>query len=63
MNFQALIECEGKDQWHEILSIDFEPKGGKIFVCVSHGPDECGLPFTCTGSILITGVKGFREKE
>lgn len=62
MNLQALIECEEKNQWHKVLSIDFEPKTGRIFVCISHGPDECGLPLTCTSSVLITIVKGFREK-
>ncbi len=63
MALEALAECEGKERWHRVLSIDFEPGKGRIFVSISHSPDECGFPLICKSSRLITLVKGFREKN
>ncbi len=62
MNLEVLTECEGEDRWHPVLSFDFEPKEGKIFVSISHGIEECGSLLDCTGSVLIIYVKGFRDK-
>lgn len=63
MKFEALTECEDEDRWHKVLSFDFEPENGKVFVSISHGPKECGFPMDCTSSILIIYIKGFRETK
>jgi len=62
MNLEVLTECDEKEKWHRVLSIDFEPENGIIFVSISHGPDECGF-LNCTSSVPLTLTKGFREKE
>ncbi len=62
MNLEALTECNGKERWHRVLSIDFEPEKGRIFISISHGPKECGF-LDCTSSVPITSTKGFREKD
>lgn len=63
MNLEALTECEGEDRWHKVISIDFELQGPKVFFAISHGPKECGFPLSCTSSVLIIYVKGFREDK
>ncbi len=62
MNLEVLTECNEKERWHRVLSIDFEPEKGKVFISISHGPNECGFPLDCTSSVPIILTKGFREK-
>ncbi len=63
MNLEVLTECDDVEKWHRVLSIDFEPENGRVFVSISHGPKECGFLLDCTSSVPITSTKGFREKN
>jgi len=62
MELEVLTDCCEEEKWHRVLSIDFQTDG-RIFVSISHGPDECGFPLDCTGSYPIWKTKGFREKN
>lgn len=62
---EVLYSClEGLPEvWHEVLSIDFEPSTGRIFVSASCDHSKCEDPLRGTGFPRIDMVKAFRYKE